>query len=675
MSSHFTLRMQFGPHQDPHDVTEQLQRLVTEAPVDEIMFFYFAEEQNDGHETLARVREWIEQSRPYREAMARAGVQVSLNPWHSLLHCDRGRTLKPEQDWRTMVDFQGNTAAAVVCPLDEAWQRYFIETLRLYAAEGFRVVWIDDDIRYHNHAPLQWGGCFCPLHVAEFNRRAGTQATREEIVRACLAPGAPHPWRAIWFDMWQETLLAFLDTCRETLAAGGAHMGLMSSSMEAHAAEGRRWEEWWATFGGGSPSADGRRPVHRPHFWTYGDATGPMLIHGIAALDQNRSIQPATLESGPEIENFYYGRWNKSFRQTFAQMAVAHILGSTNLNISLYDFMGNRPDDEPERAAFLKQVRPNLDWLADQFPMTMQSVGVGVPWSQDMGRTMHTERGESWFELHCPSRGWAYWLGAAGVAFSARAQERVNALAGPLAWSFDDATLKRWLASGLLLDGVAAAILVERGLGEWIGVRSCRWITQDDALYSMEECRDAAFACGSAGRSASIRGATPIVCSRLVASVEGDGVRFISDLRGPTQQIVGQGAFVYENALGGRVAVVPWDASVDTTPMMDVHRATQIRRIVAWLAGPESAGWVEGGPWLVPQFLRSQVRPGAAQSGTPARMRSARFTSIGPRACRPFARRGTSPPRESGWRRKSTAIRSIWRVPCTNGKCRGMVVR
>lgn len=596
MPSHFTLRMQFGPHQDPQAVAEQLARLAAEAPVDEIMLFYFAEEQNDGHETLARVRQWIETSRPALDALRRAGVQVSLNPWHSLLHCDRSRTLKPEQAWQTMVDFQGAAARAVVCPLDEAWQRYFLATLRLYAAEGFRVVWIDDDIRYHNHAPLAWGGCFCPRHVAEFNRRAVTQATRAEIVRACLAPGEPHPWRAIWLDMWQETLLAFLNRCRETLAAGGAQMGLMSSSMEAHAAEGRRWEEWWATFGGGRP------PVHRPHFWTYGDATGPMLIHGIAALDQNRSIQPTVLETGPEIENFPYGRWNKSFRQTFAQMAVAHILGSTHLNISLYDFMGNRPDDEPERVSFLKRVRPNLDWLADQFPLTMRSVGVGVPWSQDMGRTIRTERGESWFELHCPSRGWAYWLGAAGIAFSARAQERVNALAGPLAWAFDDATLKRWLASGLLLDGVAAAILVARGLGPWLGVRTCRWITQDDTLYSMEECRDAAFSLRTGGQiSVNAKRHT----QRLLQIEAAPGVRFISDLRSPTQQVVGHGAFVYENASGGRTAVVPWDASADTTPMMDIHRAAQLRRLVAWLAAGEPVGRVEGGPWLVPQFLRA----------------------------------------------------------------------
>ena len=96
MPSHFTLRMQFGPHQDASEITEQLLRLVREAPVDEIMFFYFAEEQNDGHETLERVRDWIDNSRPYRDALKQTGVQVSLNPWHTLLHGDRERTLKRE---------------------------------------------------------------------------------------------------------------------------------------------------------------------------------------------------------------------------------------------------------------------------------------------------------------------------------------------------------------------------------------------------------------------------------------------------------------------------------------------------------------------------------------------------------------------------------------------------
>jgi hypothetical protein len=586
--------MQFGPHQDPHEVAEEVLLFVREAPVDEVMQFFFAEEQNDGHETLDRLQQWIDKSRPCREALKKAGVAVSLNPWHSMLHCDRGRRLKPGQDWQRMVDPNGRQARAVVCFLDPAWRAYFLQTLHLYAREGFRVVWIDDDIRYHNHGPLHWGGCFCPLHVAQFNSRAGITASREDIVKACLAPGAPHPWRAVWMDTWQETILQFLHECRQVLEAGGTKMGLMSSAMESHGAEGRRWEDWWKAFGNGQP------PIHRPHFWTYSDTIGPHIVHGIAALDQNRSIHPADLESGPEIEGFPYGQWNKSFRQTFAQMAVAHILGSTNLNISLHDFMGNRPDDEPERAAFLKRVRPNLDWLADKFPMTLKSVGVGVPWSQDMGRTIHTTEGKSWFEFQCPSRGWSYWLGAAGIAFSARLQKDVNALAGPIAWSFDDATLKQWLSGGLLLDGVAAAILVERGLGKWIGAQSTRFVTQEDVLYSIEECRDPRFAV-QVGSQISVNEKSHT--RRLLQAELASGAVAVSDLHNPLQQVVGHGAFVFENDLGGRVAVVPWDASVDSVPMMDIHRATQLRRVVAWLADDNHVGWVDGGAWLVPQLL------------------------------------------------------------------------
>ena len=600
MPSHFTLRMQFGPHQAAEEITEQLTRLVREAPVDEVMFFYLAEEQNDGHETIERLQQWIDRSRPYRMALQKAGVAVSLNPWHSLLHCDRGRRLKPGQNWERMMDPTGTLANAVVCFLDPNWRAYYFETIRLYAREGFRVVWIDDDIRYHNHAPLQWGGCFCPLHVAEFNRRTGNHASREEIVSACLAPGTPHPWRAMWMDMWQVTILEFLNECRRILESGGTKMGLMSSTMESHGAEGRRWEEWWQTFGGGQP------PVHRPHFWGYSETTGPHVIHGIAALDQNRSIQPTAIESGPEIECFPYGQWNKSFRQTFAQMAVAQILGSSNLNISLHDFMGNRPDDEPSRTTFLKRIRPNLDWLADTFPMTMQSVGVGVPWSQDMGRLIHLNNdGDSWFKLQCAARGWSYWLGAAGIAFSARPQTAVNALAGSMVWSFDDATLKQWLAAGLLLDGDAAAILVERGFGKWIGVKSARFVTQDEVLYSMEECREPMF---TARIGAQISVNDKNHTRRMLQAELMNGATVVSDLRNPLQEVVGHGAFIFQNELGGRVAVMPWNASVDTVPLMDIHRATQLKRIVAWLAAENKLGWVDGGAWLVPQFLRDSAK-------------------------------------------------------------------
>ena len=594
MPSHFTLRMQFGIHQDAADIEKQLLALVQQAPIDEIMLFFFAEELNNGHETLDEIKAWIDHSRSYRIALRETGVDVSLNPWHSVLHCDRGRSLKPEQPWQTMMDPSGLSCDAVVCPLDSGWRRYYESALQLFAQEDFRVIWIDDDIRYHNHEPLDWGGCFCPLHINEFNRRTGLQATREELVENCTAPGAPHAWRNIWLDMWEDTHLDMLSQWRQIIESGGSHMGLMSSLPEQHAAEGRRWANWW-------PAFSDQQILHRPHFWPYGEIKGSELPSAIAILDQNRTIQPLSVESNPEIENIPYGQWNKPYRQVAAQMSLAHVLGSHGLHISLYDFMGNHLGNAPDRPEFLTSWRPTLDWLADTFSGDYKSVGAGLPWSEDMGRLIHSSTPGQWQSLVCPSRGWANWLGAAGIAFSARPQLAINALAGPVTWSFPDADLKQWLAQGLLLDGTAAAILVERGFGDLIGITETKTISQQDILYSSEHCLDEKFGLRE-GAQISINSTdwTPYA-TRLTQGNIHKRAHYGSDLRDPKQQTVGHGLILFHNELGGRVATVPWNA--DNTVVMNVQRAAQLRKTLQFLDSANTYGCVDGGPWLIPQFL------------------------------------------------------------------------
>ncbi|MDP5316155.1 hypothetical protein [Streptomyces poriferorum] len=225
------------------------------------------------------------------------------------------------------------TAAAQVCPLDPAWRAYYAETLRRYAAEDVDAVWIEDDIRLHNHRPLDWGGCFCELHLAEFTRRTGIATTLEELVAACTAPGEPHAWRGRWLDCWDATQRELLTSWRDIL---GGRLGLMSSRIDQHAAEGRDWSAWLELPG-----------LHRPHFWAYSDTGGTELPYASIQFDMQRSVQPDAVRILPEIECWPYGQWNKSFRQTAAQMSLAHVLGCDGLAISLYDFLGNHPDDEP----------------------------------------------------------------------------------------------------------------------------------------------------------------------------------------------------------------------------------------------------------------------------------------------------------------------------------------
>jgi hypothetical protein len=584
--------MQFGPHQDSLVVQRELEQLCRSVPVDEVLLFMYGEELCDGHPTLDQVRQWLNALRPWKAMLLEMGVRVSLNPWTIFGVCDRGRRLKPGQNWQTMVDWRGGQCRAVACPLDAAWQAYYKETISLMAAEKFRVIWIEDDFRYHNHEPLDWGGCFCDLHVAEFNRRAGARASREEIVAAVLQAGAPHPWRRVWLDMWQETALELLDQCRQIAAAHGTKLGLMSSGIDIHSMEGRRWRDYWRAMAGPD-----QPPIHRPHFWSYGDTEGKnALAHSIAALDQNRRLEPPGAEVGPEIENFPYYDWNKSHTQTAAQMFLAQVFGSTNLNVSLYDFMGNLPSDDPSRAEFLRRLKPALSRLGDLFPPTLQSTGVGVVWREDASRKLHTTGNINWPDMECHSRDWVQALTVSGYAFALADQQNVNALAGTMAWALEDDEIASLLTRGLILDAPAAEILDQRGFGPKIGLTDVRLASHEEITYSMEQFIDAEFSL-RAGSLASLNVGPP----RIIQGKPVGGAKVVSRVLDATLRELGPGVTLFENALGGRVAIVPYP--VGQMGLWSLHRVMQIRRVLAWLSRGRETGHVTAPAWTVPQFL------------------------------------------------------------------------
>ena len=282
---------------------------------------------------------------------------------------------------------------------------------------------------------------------------------------------------------------------------------------------------------------------------------------------------------------------------------MAQVFGSTRQCVSLYDFMGNLPGDDPVRAEFLGRVKPYLSWLGDQFPSRLRAAGIGTPWHEEMSRRVHTTAGKNWDELVVPTRGWDLWLCAAGYSFQKEPSECVNALSGAMGWIFSDQELQGLLSKGLLLDGAAAAILIERGLGELVGLRNARFITQAEVLYSMEETTDAEFGLRSGARLAINLGAYR---DRLLQGDPAPGARVVSILKNPRHEPVGHGVYVFENSLGGRVGVVPWTALWSGRPMelmLSVQRYAQLQKILAWLGRGGTCGHVTGGAWLTPQFM------------------------------------------------------------------------
>ena len=233
---------------------------------EEVMFFVLPEELNTGHATLDELEPWITIIHEGKRRLSEIGVRTSINPWMTLLHCDRGRTLKPGQNFRTMVDIDGNVSSACACPLDEVWLDNLCACYAKFAELSPDVLWIEDDFRLHNHLPLNWGGCFCDEHMKRYSQLAGKELTRQEFVQAVCAQGDVHPLRKVWLDFSRETMLYLAKRISDAVFAVNPNitMGLMTSDPAVHSAEARDWHTLMNNLTGKN------RPHVRIHLPAYG---------------------------------------------------------------------------------------------------------------------------------------------------------------------------------------------------------------------------------------------------------------------------------------------------------------------------------------------------------------------------------------------------------------------
>ncbi len=103
----------------------------------------------------------------------------------------------------------------IVCPMDPGFLEYARHIFEVIAACAPDTIMLDDDFRLMS--ARDGNGCGCPLHMAEFNRRAGTDFTREELSRALRQNDADGDrYNDIWIGLQKETLI----DCARQMRAG-----------------------------------------------------------------------------------------------------------------------------------------------------------------------------------------------------------------------------------------------------------------------------------------------------------------------------------------------------------------------------------------------------------------------------------------------------------------------
>jgi hypothetical protein len=120
-----------------------------------LSFLTAGEEFFLNHVTLDEIKPWVDVIKQATKVLRENNIGVSLHHWIGFGHLDRGIGLKPDQNFKTMVDFNGKQSISVACPLDENWQTHFRALLGYLVKEVQPdYYWVEDDFRLHNHAPL-----------------------------------------------------------------------------------------------------------------------------------------------------------------------------------------------------------------------------------------------------------------------------------------------------------------------------------------------------------------------------------------------------------------------------------------------------------------------------------------------------------------------------------------
>ncbi|MFC7217596.1 hypothetical protein ACFQLX_05315 [Streptomyces polyrhachis] len=646
----YHLRYQLRPGADLAQRAAALAKVCDENGVGEVVLLLGAEEEYTGHLLGAEEDRWFAAASEARSVLTEAGLDVSLNPWVTVGHADRGRTGRP--GFAPMVSPTGKAAtaqASFACP---AWRDWLCAHYGRFARLGFRVLWVEDDFRFHNHAPLDWGGGFEPLMMERLSALVGEQVTRPEVVAAVTRPGPPHPWRALLQQVWRTAQLEVAEglaaAVREN-SAGAARLGLMSSTPALHSVEGRDWE---ALFGALSI---GGRVTQRPHFAPYSDVPARQLASSLWSLEAQRVLRPAHVAVEPEIENWPHTAWSKSDTQTWSEMVTAQLAGADALLLNVHPSAAGHADRFPRIDALLRRSRPALDWLAGHRTEQAEPIGVGLPWRPDTAAHVQTGEGALRELAVDPAPAADYLLGYGVPVISGPAP--VQALFGRCADAFDDEALRAMLAGGLLLDGVAARRLTERGFGALLGVRAAGVYRRDaehsEGPYAVEQLteegsqameRVSGEGAQAARHSAAEQGEqlSVDVQPALARLEEEPGAQVLTRIRTPDGRPWGAGRSHFVNALGGRVAVLAATAPADLA-RSDLGQRLLHATVRFLEGGQPRLPLVSGSPHLIPHAARSgdlirlavangSADPGRLRPSLPGTPHAVRATLLAPLA-------------------------------------------
>ncbi|MBE6611972.1 MAG: hypothetical protein E7632_05730 [Ruminococcaceae bacterium] len=461
----------------------------------------------------------------YREKLTAMGIPSGILVQATIGH---GWKLGAPFPYQRYTNFTNGAETNTVCPMDEGFHDYLFHIFSTIAAHNPDCVMVDDDFRLMGRPGL---GCGCPLHMAEFNKRAGTAFTREELW-SIIDTGAAHSedYGKIMQAVQRDSLIEAAKVMRRGMdsvnpALPGSFCCVGNSTEYAAdiakilAGEGNPIV---VRVNNGNYLANGGRNLSNAFL---------RAAHQIAKLRGKVDVILAETDTCPQ------NRYSTGAMQLHAHFTGTILEGAAGAKHWITRLAAYEPECGKAYRKILAKNRGFYEELAALVP-SLKWRGCRIPVSAEPGLFYSKKRASA-------ATGWSQCvLERLGIPFFFSADEGgAVCLNGNADRMFDDEQMKKVLAGPVFLASDTAVNLIKRGFGEYLGVDVRDW---NGAAPSSEKLSVNGNKCG-----VQVGARELVILSDDVR--EDSGVYNSVDKENYTYLF--PGTTVYKNALGGTAHV------------------------------------------------------------------------------------------------------------------------
>lgn len=151
----------------------------------------------------------------FRDELAKTGHECGILAQCTIGH---GYPLDNMFGFQQYTGLRTGEKLSVACPYDQGFREYIKNAMSTLASHNPKSIMVDDDFRLLTRGER---GCACSLHMAEFNRRAGTQLSREELFEIVKDTSKEENRRLkrIFEDTQRDSLIGAAKAMREGIDA------------------------------------------------------------------------------------------------------------------------------------------------------------------------------------------------------------------------------------------------------------------------------------------------------------------------------------------------------------------------------------------------------------------------------------------------------------------------